>query len=720
MKYLGSVKLTTTKDQNLMEIIKGAEHAAHPEFKLDNPKTGLVIRELSILADSECEIIINKDNVILSQKTKKFKLPIKYLVAKTAGVKLSIDYAYGDEYEFDDEHFCVTDFPNGGSSGDTGATGPQGIPGPQGEVGPQGIPGPQGIQGERGPQGADGVKGETGATGPQGPSGSGGGSGSVDLSDYYNKGEVDGKLTYSNAETKLVTISMVDIVGTEYINPTKTVDVNGDVGTSGNPHWGLGNGFILPKDVDEMVFTVAEDEYDVIISANDDLTQSIFLSIGSNFREAEFMILKGSQYTNKDYIREYTREELNSSYPYSRIVLGDDIKVVNGEDRVTFYFKKPNSQDFVKWFHTLKSDIPCTAPEVTELGVNGLGNKRLGLLRRGIGNSPNIIGKNVRMGKTIGKNQTIREKIVELDTTVKSLESEAKTHNKKCAIVCVAGGSEAVGCDESPVEHRFTYIENSRVKQLGFKGDDNLKIIPLTHCAQNFEDMTEFTNPASPNRKGTKGIHLPLGNLLAKQIPDDYDIVIIPCAYGDTGFTKGSPGGYIEATMKPNNGSVPKDIKWGETSPYLLTMIDRIKFVLDKNEDSIFLGVVWMQGEGDYRNHTFHQIDFIGMTTLFFNSFNTGGYSNRVRKGIFDKDIWFNVETVNYWYTQGTARYIWDNYKTWNDKTYVEVPRDTDSNEVNGTGATSPIKASHFGNNAFYNVVAPNVFNKMLSANVLL
>lgn len=711
MKYLGSVKLTTTKDQNLMEIIKGAEHAAHPEFKLDNPKTGLVIRELSILADSECEIIINKDNVILSQKTKKFKLPIKYLVAKTAGVKLSIDYAYGDEYEFDDEHFCVTDFPNGGGSGDTGATGPQGVPGPQGEVGPQGI------QGERGPQGA---------TGPQGIPGAEGGS--VDLSDYYNKGEVDERLNYSRAETKVVTVSVNDILGTEYIDSDKMVDADGTITVSKNAVGVAGDGvgipgFIVSKNINEMIFTADEQMHLIAISANDNFTQSIYISItdksSSPFKcNAFFVRTRGSEYYRGQYKYNYIRNDVNPTY--DTYTIGDDIKVVNDNDRVTFYFKSPNSLDFVKGFHVLRSDIPCTLQFANDLGVNGHGKKRLGLFC-GVNsddnaNSPNIIGKNVRIGKTTGKNQTIKEKIVGLDTTVKSLESEVETHNKKYAIVCVAGGSEAVGCDESPVEHRFTYIENSRVKQLGFKGEDNLKIIPLTHCAQNFEDMTEFTNPASPTRKGTKGIHLPLGNLLAKQIPSDYDIIIIPCAFRDSSFQYGPYGEYDSITMKPSEDSR----QWAADSPFLLSMRDRVKFALDKNEDNIFLGVIWMQGEVDMDAPTQHFRYFNMMAYNFFDYFNTNGYSNRVKKGIFDNDIWFNVETVDYWYSNEANRALWNKYKDWNINTYVEIPKGTESNEINGTGSTSPEKASHFGNNAFYNVVAPNVFNKMLSANVLL
>ena len=43
----------------------------------------------------------------------------------------------------------------------------------------------------------------------------------------------------------------------------------------------------------------------------------------------------------------------------------------------------------------------------------------------------------------------------------------------------------------------------------------------------------------------------------------------------------------------------------------------------------------------------------------------------------------------------------------------MEIPRDTDSNEVNGTGITARVRAQHFGNDAFARVVAPRVAQTM-------
>ncbi|MEH7272640.1 sialate O-acetylesterase [Neobacillus vireti] len=293
--------------------------------------------------------------------------------------------------------------------------------------------------------------------------------------------------------------------------------------------------------------------------------------------------------------------------------------------------------------------------------------------------------------------------------------------NKKHAIVLVAGQSNAVGYDESPVEYRSSYSPNKRIKQLGFNGTNNLKIVDLTHCAESYQDMTPFTNPANPTRVGTKGIHLPLANELLKHIPSDYELLIISCAFGGTGFTAGVEGTYDAAAMKPMNGTGHGGIKWSQTSPYYLAMRDRLKFAFDLSHENVFLGTVWIQGEQDHADPSTHYTEFQNMTTAFFHFFNTNGYSKRVKKGTFDKDIWYNVETTGYWYTTfAGCETIWNNYRTWNPTTYVLVARETETNLVNGTGATSSTKAAHFGNNAYEKVIAPNIVKTMKTIGTVL
>ena len=274
----------------------------------------------------------------------------------------------------------------------------------------------------------------------------------------------------------------------------------------------------------------------------------------------------------------------------------------------------------------------------------------------------------------------------------------------KYMIVCVAGQSNAVGYDESPVAQDYCErFDSARIRQLGLHGEDNLHVIALGACAQSYQDMRPFGNPLNPGI-GTKGIHLPLAHKLLEYIPEDYGILIISCAYGGSGFTVGEFGPYDEARLAPATGVW----RWGASSNYYRGMKERIAYALDLNSENRFLGVVWCQGEHDSGDAAGQKAGFEAMTADFFAYF-ARHYPGRVYKGDWNRDIWYNYETVSYWYDQGECAQIWENYRRWNPETYVEIPRDTDSNEINGTGITARIRGAHFGNDAFVNVVAPRV-----------
>lgn len=274
----------------------------------------------------------------------------------------------------------------------------------------------------------------------------------------------------------------------------------------------------------------------------------------------------------------------------------------------------------------------------------------------------------------------------------------------KYMIVCVAGQSNAVGYDESIVPEDYcAQFDGTRISQLGLYGEENLKVIPLGACAQSYQDMRPFGNPANPG-VGTKGIHLPLAQQLLDMIPEDYGILMISCAYGGSGFTVGEYGPYDEVRLAP----APGVWRWGASSNYYQGMKDRIAYALDLNQENRFLGVVWCQGEHDSGSAAGQKAGFEAMTEDFFAYF-ARNYPDRVYKGDWNRDIWYNYETVSYWYQQGECAGIWENYRAWNPETYVEIPRETDSNEVNGTGITARIRGAHFGNDAFLKVVAPRV-----------
>lgn len=291
----------------------------------------------------------------------------------------------------------------------------------------------------------------------------------------------------------------------------------------------------------------------------------------------------------------------------------------------------------------------------------------------------------------------------------------------KFIIVCIAGQSNAVGYDESPVELTGLYHcqDSRRIKQLGFYGNDNLQLIDLSYCAQSMQDLRPHNN-AESTTPGTKGIHLPLANLMLEHIPEDYGILMLPIAYGGTAFTAGTDGTYNPHTKKPEEtgfGEGTTLLKWGVDTAYYQTLRDRIIHALNLHPDNKFAGIIWCQGENDAEHPDEHFPAFLEMTEALFASLNASGLSDRVPKKVWDKDIWYPLETVSYWYTLEGCVKIWDNYKNWNPNTYIEIPRDTHSNEVNGTGQTAKIRGAHFGNNSYADVIAPRVLNKLLERN---
>ncbi len=272
----------------------------------------------------------------------------------------------------------------------------------------------------------------------------------------------------------------------------------------------------------------------------------------------------------------------------------------------------------------------------------------------------------------------------------------------KYYVLCVAGQSNAVGYDESVIDPGYiSEWSDERVCQLGFYGEDDLKVIPLGPCAQNFQDMRPYGHPDSAV-PGTKGIHMPLARLLLPLIPEDAKLLVLPCAYGGTGFTCGEEGAYDAAAMRP----APGIWRWGAFSPYYLALRDRIEHVLSLSEENRFFRMVWCQGEQDGQDPGGHRAAFERMTEVFF-SFFRARYPGRVHRGEWNRDCWFNLETTRHWYTFPGCRDVWDNYRRWNPSTYVAVPEDTDTNGVNGTGLTSSVRDRHFGNDSYARVIAP-------------
>lgn len=328
------------------------------------------------------------------------------------------------------------------------------------------------------------------------------------------------------------------------------------------------------------------------------------------------------------------------------------------------------------------------------------------------------------------------------------------TSVKKWLVVIVAGQSNAVGYDEStPVESEFP--ENPRICQLGLEGDDNLKIIPLRWCAQNFQNMST----CGVKKNGTKGVHYPLGQELLKWIPSDYGVLFLPVAFGNTPvvfksstYWNNSRQNFNENTMMSTSSRANtawKNWAWqcisnAEAEPLVglqatnpIKIIQRrLAYVLKTYPESALLALVWVQGEasmvGDSNAGVTNQATFLyGYTRMFMGIqavCKLSGIKNIVGNDITHSDI-FTFRAPIYWSSSDSAQapnYIalQELYKKMLPKNNYITPPQTDSvtNKYNGApsgpknaqgkptlgpGQTSTEQETHYGNNAFRDYIAP-------------
>lgn len=297
---------------------------------------------------------------------------------------------------------------------------------------------------------------------------------------------------------------------------------------------------------------------------------------------------------------------------------------------------------------------------------------------------------------TAGANITIEGNVI-------SASGGAERVYNKFVVVGVYGQSNAVGYDESPLTKYDIPVDANRVKQYS----DSLK--PLTFCAENIQNMntvsprsgtegamtTEraadaYTIEGRTTYTMTKGIHLPLANLICSVIPDDYGVIIVPCGNG----------GKAISNFVPN------------TNDYN-TFKSHIKSAMALNADNVFAGIVWCQGESDAGStaaatykEKFESIINTLHTDINLNPKQMPKVSNA-------KEYWFAYEWP-FAYKQRDSKGILNvQREVLGAANYVEIPDETPANTTNYC-ASNP--GDHFGKDSFRKVIAPRVFAKMQEA----
>lgn len=297
-------------------------------------------------------------------------------------------------------------------------------------------------------------------------------------------------------------------------------------------------------------------------------------------------------------------------------------------------------------------------------------------------------------------------------------QASAKSY-EKFVIVGVWGQSNAVGYDESVATLYDVPKYENRLFQVSCR-DDKLNIEPLTLCAKNIQNMESdvynksvFTAQIKESRKVfglkdgryTKGIHLPLANLIASAIPDDYGVLIVPGAYGGqsiTNFLKsttnspGCAGGYYARFIK----AMKKALEQGAQA--------------DKN---ILAGIVWCQGEQDSGEMSGLAYKEKFSTLISDVKTDLASFANRTAFNSLDK-IWYCYEYPLHFKSQKYGRDILTAQKELlGISNYVKVD---DNHPTNTATYTSAIKEAHYGQNYFRTHIAPCVFKKLKENGALL
>lgn len=277
----------------------------------------------------------------------------------------------------------------------------------------------------------------------------------------------------------------------------------------------------------------------------------------------------------------------------------------------------------------------------------------------------------------------------------------------KYVVVGVWGQSNAVGYDESFLTKFDIPVDEVRI----FQYSDSLK--PLTFCAENLQNMntisprngtaSEMSSTRAANDSytvegrttyvKTKGIHLPLANLICSVIPEDYGVIIVPGAYGGKGIAE-----FIKTA----------------SSGYYTEFVRRLNAALALHEDNIFGGIVWCQGENN--TGVMSAIDYITYFSQIIANLHTDiltGNEKKMPKVTDPKDYWFAFEfPARFKALDSTG--ILDAQKIYlGDSNYIEIPNET---PYNTTLYTSQYGDAHYAGDSFRTIIAPRVFAKMSAA----
>lgn len=367
-----------------------------------------------------------------------------------------------------------------------------------------------------------------------------------------------------------------------------------------------------------------------------------------------------------------------------------------------------------------------------------------------------------------------KDKVDDHESRIDALESVTPSTSKeitKWYVLPMGGQSNCVGYGEKPYYINGFDNVNPRIKQIGRYAthasttdnfsvtkdktnygdrfnelrpyaDCNLNIIPATPCL----DMNQNMFMHNKSGGGTVSSGMYIARALLPYIPEDYGILIVPCAYGGTGFNSGSNGTWNATKIRSEGGT-----KHGAGLPLSKDLYYRTKYALELNEENILLPFIWVQGENDKEGYVNHYNNFKSFFDWFQGLFEADGLQRFLPEKRMDNFRFFclgstkwmlgaNTETDyikftnNDWETLSSSdtlkrlstynnyAFLSNLYKTSNGSRLVYLRADIDNfgkfvetNRENGTGDTTSNMQIHFSTRGYSNDMAGNVANAILN-----
>lgn len=196
--------------------------------------------------------------------------------------------------------------------------------------------------------------------------------------------------------------------------------------------------------------------------------------------------------------------------------------------------------------------------------------------------------------------------------------------------------------------------------------DCNLKIIPATPCLDHIQNMFQHNKQGG----GTVGSGMYLARALLPYIPEDYGILIVPSAYGGTGFTSGTLGSWNSSKLRAENAR-----KHGADTPLGKDLFYRTKYALELNEENVLLPFVWIQGENDKDNSKGHYDGFKGFFDWFKALFESEGLQRFLPEKRMDNFRFICMGPTKWWLGADTeVDYIKYGKKDWETYQGSDVP----------------------------------------------